>query len=334
MATGVKRGTVSAGTLEFTVPAAGAGQPLVDWLAARFSYFDREAWADAVAAGRLQRNGVVAAAATVLLAGDRIAFAPEPAALPTPEVAVLFEDADLVVVDKPPFLVTHHDSAFPGRTFVGALAERLGVAALHFAHRLDRETSGVLLLAKHAGAAAALQAQFAANAVHKRYAAVVRGNVLAAQGVIEGPIGRSAGSTVPVRRAVVASGSPALTRFAVRERLPGCTVLELQPQTGRTHQLRVHLEHLGHPLVGDKLYGRSDAQYLEYVAHLKAGGDPAWGGRLGAGRQLLHAAELVFAHPRTGTAVLCRAPEPADFAAFVAAQRAVAAGTPDARSPG
>ncbi len=324
-----------AAVLASTVPAQADGQALVAWLAGRFSYFDAEGWRMAIAAGQVQRNGAPVAADTVLRAGDRVAFTPAaaPPAAASLQVAVVCDDADFVVVDKPPHLVAHHGGAFPQHTFVGALAERLGGPRLHFVHRLDRETSGLLLLAKSATATAALQAQFAAGTVRKSYRAIVHGVLAGDHGTLDAPIGLALDSSVRVRRAVVPNGASACTQFAVCERLPRHTVLELRPQTGRTHQLRVHLEHLGHPLVGDKLYGRTDADYQAHVQHLKLGGDRALGGRLGADRQLLHAESLAFVHPRTGAAVVCHAPVPADFAAFVAAQRQAAVAMPSGSAP-
>lgn len=332
---GLGAADVAVAVLAATVPTPAAGQTLVAWLAGRFSYFDAEGWRTAIAAGQVQCNGTAVPADTVLRAGDRVAFTPAaaPPAAASAQVAVLCDDADFVVVDKPPHLVAHHGGAFPQHTFVGALAARLGVAQLHFVHRLDRETSGLLLLAKSASATAVLQAQFQAGTVRKSYRAIVHGVLASEHGTLDAPIGRDDRSAVRVRRAVVPNGAPARTQFRVCERLPHHTVLELQPQTGRTHQLRVHLEHLGHPLVGDKLYGRTDAEYQAWVQHLKLGGDRALGGRLGADRQLLHAETLAFGHPRTGAAVVCRAPAPADFAAFVAAQRQAVLAAPSGSAP-
>jgi 23S rRNA pseudouridine1911/1915/1917 synthase len=312
-------------TLRCRVPAAADGCALAEWLAARFRYHDGEAWRAEIAAGRVSRNGAPAQAAARLAAGDEIAYAPAPAPpRQGPPVAIVHDEAAFVVIDKPAGLVAHASGAFPQHTFLAELERRLG-APLLLVHRLDRETSGLLLLAKDAASNAALQALFAAAAMHKHYLAVVHGVVRDDRFTIDAPIGPAAHSTIAVRRAVVAAGTkharPACTEVEVLERFASHTLLRLVPRTGRTHQLRVHLEHAGHPLVGDKLYGRSDAEYLDYVRHLKAGGDPAWDHRLGAGRQLLHAAALRFVPPGSADELALEAALPADFAAFLAAQR-------------
>lgn len=320
-----------ANPLSSRVPAPEAGIPLAAWLAQRFRYHDAAVWRDEIAAGRVERNGARATADVVLAAGDTIAYRPPPAPPgPRPAVPIVLDDPDFLVVDKPPHLVAHNEGAFAQNTFLHRLAaEHNEGAPLHLVHRLDRETSGLLLLARSPEATALLQPQFAAGAVAKRYLAVVHGAVAGTTFRIEAPIGPAANSAVAARRAALPPGTskarPACTDVEVVERFAAHTLLSLEPRTGRTHQLRVHLEHLGHPLVGDKLYGRSDAEYLAYTTHLKAGGDPAWGHRLGAGRQLLHAAELAFAHPRTGGWVALASSPPADFAAFVAACRSGAA---------
>ena len=230
-------------------------------------------------------------------------------------------DPDFVVIDKPPHLVAHSEGAFAQNTFLHALAlQHNGGAPFHLVHRLDRETSGLLLLARDPTATVRLQACFTTGGVQKRYLAVVHGRVSTTT-PIDAPIGAAPGSSIAARRGVVPAGTPkarpARTSLRVLETFAAHTLLELTPHTGRTHQLRVHLEHVGHPLVGDKLYGRTDAQYLEYVAHLKAGGEPAWGARLGAGRQLLHAAGLTFVHPRSGAPIALEVAPPADFDAFL-----------------
>ncbi len=334
-------------TLQSRVPAAAAGSSLLTWLTHRFRYFDAAAWTAQIAAGRVQRNGARANVDDVLRSGDLVAFFPAAssgmassgtassgtassgtaAGAPVAPVCVLFADDDVVAVDKPPHLVVQAGSAFVHNTFAAALAQQFppgpGLPALEPAHRLDRETSGVLLFARHRGAARDLQQQFAAGGVQKQYVAIVHGVISADTLTIDAPIGPAPGSRVAARRAVVAAGAPgaraAVTELTVERRLPAHTLLRIVPRTGRTHQIRVHLEHAGHPLVGDKLYGQSDERYLAYVQHLKAGGDPAGPpGELPSRRQLLHAASLSLLHPRTHEPLVLQAPLPADFAAFLA----------------
>jgi len=308
--------------LRSRVPEAAAGMPLLQWLAARFGYHGEPAWRREIEAGAVLHNGARANAEVRLHAGDEIAYLVPPAP-PGPVPAIVLDDPDFVAIDKPPHLVAHAASAFAPHTFLDALQARVCPGApLQFVHRLDRETSGLLLLGKGSAATARLQAQFAAGEVHKAYLALVRGNPPAQRFSIDAPIGRAKGGAIAARRAVCAPGDPrgkpARTEVEVLEQPGEHALLRLSPATGRTHQLRVHLAHVGLPLVGDKLYSQDEAGYLAYVAHVKAGGDPSWDLRLGAGRQLLHAAELGFAHPRTGEPVRLEAVAPADFAAFLA----------------
>lgn len=321
--------------LQCPVPAAAPEQSLLEWLAGRFRYLDAAQWRRELEAGRVQCNGTVVGSAHRVRGGDRVAYRParpEPSAAAAHEpgdVPVLFADDDLVVVDKPPHRVVHHAGAFAHATFLAQLATRFppgpGATRLEPVHRLDRETSGVLVLARTRDAARALQRQFEAGAVAKVYAAIVHGRVAPDTLVLDAPIGPAATSAIAVRRAVVAAGSPgartARTELAVERRLAAHTVVQLHPRTGRTHQLRVHLEHAGHALVGDKLYGCSDASYLDWVAHLKAEGDPRERDGRPVWRQLLHAQRLVCRHPRTGAELVLEAPRPADFAAFLALVR-------------
>jgi 23S rRNA pseudouridine1911/1915/1917 synthase len=317
--------------LESCVPARAAGTPLLAWLAARFSYLDADGWERELAAGRVQRNGGRAAAADLVARHDRIAWRPPPAP-PRADVGqmLLHVDPDFAVVDKPPHLVCHRAGAFAQNLFLPDLAARLASDGhgdwLEPVHRLDRGTSGVLLLARSAAAARALQQQFGRSAVAKEYRAVVHGVVAADAFAIDAPIGRDPASAIAARRAVLPADAPgarpARTEVAVVERFAAHTLLAVVPRTGRTHQIRVHLLHCGHPVVGDELYGRSDAEYRASVAHRKGFG-PGTNGCPGAAgepngeqRQLLHSARLCFAHPRTGAALSFAAPVPADFAAF------------------
>lgn len=306
-------------SLQSRVPAAAAGQRLVAWLAAQFAYLDEAGWRAAIRDGAVQRNGAPTTADTVVAAGDLVAYTPPAAAGDEPDVPVLHADDDVVVVDKPAGLVVQHASTWPGRTFLRRLAQRHPPAAgarLEPIHRLDRSTSGVLLVARGPAAAARWTAAFSAGAVDKAYLALVHGVPTAAAWTIDAAIGPATGSVVRARQAVWPTGAAgarrAVTEVEVVARLPQHALVRLRPRTGRTHQLRVHLAHAGHPLVGDPLYGRSDADFLGWVARRRDGGPAAVAD---GPRTLLHAASLA------GLGAAWSAPLPADFVATMDALR-------------
>jgi len=308
-------------TLRCRVPTATPLTPVLDWLTRRFTYLTAAAWRDAIANGRVRRNDAVAQLQDVVGGGDLVSVRTAPDEL---HVEILFEDERCVVVDKPAGSVVHAASAFTGRTFLRGLAARVGVAELHCVHRLDRDTSGALLLAKDAATMADLQAQFATRAVTKSYLALTHGAWERDAVRVDAPLGPAAGSRVRTRRAVVAPGGrgaqPASTDFAVLLRAAHHTLVLATPHTGRTHQIRAHLEHLGHALVGDKLYGRSDEAHLADLDALRRGASP-WAASTGCPHHLLHAAALTFTPPGAGGPRTVRAPLPEHFAAFLAQLR-------------
>jgi 23S rRNA pseudouridine1911/1915/1917 synthase len=255
-------------------------------------------------------------ASAAVRAGDRVVIWTE---LPIEKEecwgpCVLYEDDHLLAVDKPAGLVVHATRRAVRNTLVSVLRRQTGDDRLRLAHRLDRETSGVILLARDEGTARAVSEAFAAGAVRKKYLAVVRGVPRPPSGAIEQPIGADAGSGIHVRRAVIASGARAATEYAT-ERVAGAfALLSLRPRTGRRHQIRVHLEWLGHPVIGDKLYGGDPRWYLRA---LERGESEAMRRALLAPRQLLHASELELTHPATGAALALYSPLPADMETFL-----------------
>ena len=226
---------------------------------------------------------------------ERKTLSPEPLEQP---LSFLYEDDELLVVDKPTGLVVHPGAGTRTTTLVEALLadrqlaesddpERPGIV-----HRLDKETSGVILIAKTENALAALQAQFAERTVNKQYIAVVTGEITEDEGLIEAPIGRD--PTRPSQMAIQPRGKPSQTSFRVLERSSERTLLLVRPKTGRTHQIRVHMRYIGHPVVGDVVYGKGKE------------GD----------RMLLHAWRLQVAHPSTGEILRVEAPIPEVFPEF------------------
>jgi 23S rRNA pseudouridine1911/1915/1917 synthase len=212
---------------------------------------------------------------------------------------VIYEDEDVIVVDKPAGLTVHPAPGHPSGTLVNALlamapelAEGREMMRPGIVHRLDKDTSGLLVVAKSERARASLIHQLKEREVHKTYVALVRGVPDPAQGTIEAPVGRHPRNRK--KMAVVASGRDAETRYRVREVLDSFALLEVEPVTGRTHQVRVHLAAIGHPVVGDGVYGRSSP----LVA-----------------RQFLHAWRLAFELPSSGRLVEFESPLPADLRA-------------------
>jgi 23S rRNA pseudouridine1911/1915/1917 synthase len=219
------------------------------------------------------------------------------------DLAIVHEDGEVLVIDKPAGLVVHPGSGNWEGTMLNALLHHVpavrDLPRAGIVHRLDKETSGLLVVAKTEAAQAALVRQLQARTVKRTYLAVVRGKIAAA-GTVDAPIGRH-----PVQRtkmAVVAGGKPAVTHYRVRERFAAHTLLECDLETGRTHQIRVHLASIGHPLEGDPVYaGRAPRTFA---------------------RQALHAWKLAFVHPASGAAVSFESPIPPDMRELLASLRA------------
>jgi 23S rRNA pseudouridine1911/1915/1917 synthase len=298
------------------VPATAAGARLDVFLAGTAELGTRSQAKQLIDAGRVRVDGVARKGGYVVRAGSTVDVevpAPEPLSV-EPEalpVHVLYEDADLLAIDKPPGMVVHPAPGSRRGTVVNALAHRLGTLQgvgdrerPGIVHRLDRDTSGVLLVARTVQALEALARQFRERTIEKRYLAVVRGRMAAESGVIDRPIGRHPHErkrmSVRARR-----GRAAVTRWSVLERLRDATFVALAPETGRTHQLRVHLAAIGHPIVGDRVYGARRAR----------GAGPTHD------RQALHAERIRFAHPTTGARLEVRAALPPDLEELLAALR-------------
>ena len=226
------------------------------------------------------------------------------------------EDGDYLVFDKPGWVVCHPSKDGPWSSLVGAVKAWRSLAASHLVSRLDRETSGVILLAKHPAAASVAQTAMERRWVTKTYLALLEGE-LAEPTLVDQPLGPDETSDIAVRTAVRAGGSPASTFLEPLHRAGGFTLARVQPHTGRKHQIRAHALWLGHPVVGDKLYGRRDEDYLAFIAAAKQTGDARSWRDGGPTRHLLHAESLTFRHPTTLTERTVAAPMPALFAAWL-----------------
>ncbi len=222
---------------------------------------------------------------------------------PVPGMRIVHEDDDVIVVDKPVGVAAHPSPGWTGPTVVGALAatgrristsgaaERQGVV-----HRLDVGTSGLMVVAKSEAAYTALKRAFKERTVEKVYHAVVQGHPEPTTGTIDAPIGRHPGADY--RFAVTAAGKPSVTHYEVLEMVPAASLVEVHLETGRTHQIRVHMSAVRHPCVGDLAYGA----------------DPVLAARIGLGRQWLHALRLGFEHPGTGQWLEVTSSYPEDLA--------------------
>jgi len=313
--------------VKLTVGDESAGCRLDVWLAGRLPGLSRARVQALIRGGHVTVAGAASRPHAKLRRGMEVAVRIPPAVQAGPEaedipLRVLYEDGDIVVIDKPAGLVVHPAAGHPSGTLVNALLHRCrdiagvgGARRPGIVHRLDKDTTGVMVAAKNDSAMEALAAQFKAGAVAKEYAAVVQGAPRPRAGRIETPIGRSRRDRKKMS-ARPARGRAAVTRYEVAEELGAHALLRVWIETGRTHQIRVHLAHIGHPVAGDRQYGRRGAA----------------GAREEPARQMLHARRLSFRHPRGGEPATFEAPLPADMEAFIAALRA-AAGRVPVRSP-
>ncbi|HVL81393.1 MAG TPA: RluA family pseudouridine synthase [Actinomycetota bacterium] len=293
--------------LRIEVPESEDGERL-DAVLARVGGLSRTLAGRLVAEGSVTVDGQPAPKAYRLSSGQVVEAEVVPDQVPSPdeqpEVEVVWEDDHLLVVEKPSGLVVHGAPGLREPTLVTALAAtgrplapRAGEERPGVVHRLDREVSGLLVVAKSDRAHEALVDAMSGRRVRRHYVALVAGSPATDRGTIDAPIGRH--SRHRTRMATVASGKPAVTHFRVRERFREASLLDVQLETGRTHQIRVHLEAVGHPIVGDPHYAN----------------DPTLARRLGLARPFLHAAHLELDHPVGGRPLAFDSPLPPELAA-------------------
>lgn len=288
------------------------GERLDLWLSRHYPDLSRSRLQTLIREGHITVNGEQCKPRMPLRGGERIEVSVppvEPAELEAEDIPlnILFEDDAVLVLNKPPGLVVHpapgHDTGTLAHALLHHCADLAGIGGAMrpgLVHRLDQDTSGVLVVAKTEQALQSLRAQFKDRTVHKEYLALVRGSPEPPVGVIETLIGRSHGDRKKMS-ARVSAGRPALTRYEVIETGSFASLVKLVIDTGRTHQIRVHMTHMGHPILGDALYGRA-----------RIGPD-----QQPVPRQMLHAAMLGFNHPVHGEWLEFNAPIPADMREWI-----------------
>jgi len=300
----------------FTASAEDAGRRLDLYLSSRLPDVSRTRIQELIDEGRVRLGGRLVRRAQRVMSGDviDIEVLPRPPLRAAPEeiaVDVLYEDEDVAVVNKPAGMVVHAGAGAAKGTLVNALLHYFGALSTvggglrpGIVHRLDRGTSGAIVIARNDAAHRILGEQFRSRAVSKRYIALIHGKLSRDEGKIDRPISRD-----PQRRtrmtARLASGRAAQTNWRALVRMGNFTLIEVEPRTGRTHQIRAHFAAAGHPLVGDTLYGAA--------AQIRAGGHLL----KPLGRVFLHAARLGFAHPRTGATIELRAPLAPELVAYL-----------------
>jgi 23S rRNA pseudouridine1911/1915/1917 synthase len=293
------------------VPPEMGGLRLDQALARLFHQYSRSRLQEWLRTGHIKVDGrqpepraPVTGGETIVVAPPRLPDAAAPRAQKMP-LKIVHEDAALIVIDKPVGLVVHPGAGQPDRTLLNALLAHApalaGVPRAGIVHRLDKETSGLLVVAKTIEAQIDLVKQLAERSVRRVYLALVQGDP-PASGVIDAPIGRDA--KVRTRMAVTHRGKPARTTYKVLERFGRAALVECRLDTGRTHQIRVHFQHIRHPLVGDTVYRRGTRHGIEFP------------------RQALHATELSLRHPSSGEEMTWRSPMPRDLKKLVDSLRA------------
>jgi 23S rRNA pseudouridine1911/1915/1917 synthase len=291
--------------LEWTVGAEAASERIDKFLAESMEDVSRTQAQQWIRDGHVLVNGAEVKPNAKLVSGSTIMLRiPEPEDLAiTAEnipLEVVYEESDVIVVNKQRGLVVHPAPGHYSGTLVNALLYHCkdlsginGVLRPGIVHRIDKDTSGLIMAAKNDKAHASLAAQLKAHTVNRKYIALAQGHIAHDQGTIDAPIGRDSYDR-KLYTVTEKNSKEAITHFVVLERLDNCTLVELKLETGRTHQIRVHMKFIGHPLVGDPAYGRTKGITMK-------------------GGQALHAAVLGFEHPSTGEHLLFEAPLPEDM---------------------
>lgn len=292
-------------TTETILLIAETEAPRIDAYLAASTELSRSRLQKLIKDGAVERNGKPCKANAEVKPGDAIRLhIPEESGdvLPKPEnipLDVIYEDEDLAVINKPKGMVVHPAPGNPSGTLVNALLYRFqtlsgtgGGTRPGIVHRIDRFTSGLLVVAKNDAAHETLARQFAMHTAHREYMCIVHGNLKEDSGAVDAPIGRH--KTDRKRMAVTEDGRRAVTHWRVLERFGTETLLDVSLETGRTHQIRVHMAYIKHPIVGDEVYGSAAP-------------------KLGLNGQALHGYRLTFAHPKTGETMTFTAPLPEDF---------------------
>ncbi|HUQ73741.1 MAG TPA: RluA family pseudouridine synthase [Burkholderiales bacterium] len=297
--------------LSATVPPEMGGMRLDQALARLFHQYSRNRLQEWLRSGHILVDGKSPPARMAVSGGEKIALSPPqlphegaPQAQRMP-LKIVHEDAALVVIDKPAGLVVHPGAGQPDRTLLNALLAHspalAGVPRAGIVHRLDKDTSGLLVVAKTIESQTDLVKQLAERTMRRMYVALVQGDP-PASGAIDAPVGRDPKSRT--RMAVSHRGKPARTTYRVLERFGRAALVECRLDTGRTHQIRVHFQHIRHPLIGDTVYRRGTRHGIDFP------------------RQALHAAELSLRHPSSGEEATWRSPLPRDFKRLVDSLRA------------
>jgi 23S rRNA pseudouridine1911/1915/1917 synthase len=303
--------------LRLTVPPECAGWRLDHFLKHRIRRLSRTRIKTIIETQVLLSDGRRPRPAGGVRGGELIVInRPAPREPPVPRhFEVLAEDETFLAIDKPAGLPIHTTAKFWRNTLTALLRERYPEQALQVCHRLDRETSGVLLVGRGPEASSLLKRAFARRRVRKSYLALVHGTPEPPEGVVDLPLKLLDTPTHLMMGVAPEDGLPSLTRYRVVRRFDAHALVEAAPETGRQHQIRVHLAAIGHPIVGDKLYRASERQFMAFcdgglTPDLLAAFD-------GLARQALHAHRLTFPHPRTGAAITVESPLPPDLVAYL-----------------
>ena len=299
----------------FKVEPHHAGLRLDEFLKVRLPRYSRNEIHNLIEK-RLVQKGRGLKKGNIVRAGDEVFFLcpKKEESVQDIDIPVLYEDDHILIVNKPPYMSVHSTNPWGKNDLIQQLRRQRSDSKLFLAHRIDRETSGIVLIARSSEIARRLGEAFSGRDIEKEYTALVFGELLDDSGIIALPICRDEGSAVKIKMiARKGEGAPSITEYSVAQRLKGFTLVIAKPKTGRQHQIRAHFAAIGHPLVGDKIYN-DERLFLKFI---KDGFTGELEKELLLDRHALHASRLSFRHPITGSLLRIDAELPKDFRTFL-----------------